>query len=89
MNTSLTFESLSTEWSRTDSEGLVRVIPSNGFRASFGIVARISQISDDDEYYPELVMTHDTVVVKIDDHDEPRALMLASRIDELLDETHA
>jgi hypothetical protein len=32
-------------------------------------------------------MTNDTVIVKIDDADEAKALLLAQRIDEVFDET--
>lgn len=83
----LTFESLSTAWSRTDSEGLTRVIATDGFRSSFVVVAKIGPIAEALDYYPELVMSNDTVIVKIDDADEAKALLLAQRIDEVLDET--
>lgn len=89
MSNALTFESLSTAWSRTDSEGLVRVIPTDGFRTSFVVVAKIGPLAEDITWYPELIMSSEQVVVKIDDTDEPKAFQLAARIDELFDETNS
>ncbi|MBP7760215.1 4a-hydroxytetrahydrobiopterin dehydratase [Candidatus Saccharibacteria bacterium] len=83
----LTFEALSTAWSRTDSEGLTRVIDTDSFRTSFVMVAKIGRVAEDLKYYPELVMSNDTVIIKIDDSDEAKALQLARLLDELLDET--
>lgn len=85
----LTFDALSTSWSRTDSEGLTRVIPTDSFRTSFVVVAKIGPLAEEATYYPELVMSDSQVVVKIDDSDEQKALALAKQIDELFDETNS
>ncbi len=83
------FASLPVQWSHTDSEGLVRVITTGGFRRGLAVVALIGRVAEQLEYFPELRLSHDEVVVMIDDHDPQQALELARQIDSTLDETLA
>ncbi|MFZ1812369.1 MAG: hypothetical protein WAU02_02465 [Candidatus Saccharimonadales bacterium] len=87
MSTPLTFESLSHEWSRTDSEGLQRVVRTDSFAVGSVVVAKISLIAEDVAYYPEVLLQRERVIITIDDSDEVKAFALAARIDTLLDET--
>ena len=80
-------DNLSVQWSRTDSEGLTRVVPTDSFRTGFVVIAKIGPLAEALDYYPELLMARDRVVVSIDDSDEAKASKLAKQIDALLDET--
>ncbi|HXH04895.1 MAG TPA: 4a-hydroxytetrahydrobiopterin dehydratase [Candidatus Nitrosotenuis sp.] len=77
-------ESLSYQWSRIDGQGLVRVVPVDGFKTGFILMAGIGELAESKAYYPELNLTSDKVTITIDDSDESAAFELAEGIDKLL-----
>lgn len=78
----ITFDSLSTEWSRTDGEGLVRILPIDGYKTGFIVMANIGPLAEQLNYFPEMTLTNEKVVVKIDDSEEQTAFTLAAAIDQ-------
>jgi len=79
----LNFEMLSTEWSHTDGEGYVRIIPIDSYKTGFVAMAHIGPLAEQLQYYPEITLCGDKVIIKIDDADQQTALQLARQIDDV------
>lgn len=79
---------LNVEWSNIDGEGLVRVVPTNSFRAGVELVAKLAEIAETAHHDPDVTLTNSKVVITLFSHDvsdvTERDIKFAKAIDELL-----
>lgn len=60
---------LNVAWSRIEGEGLVRVVPTDSFRSGVALVVMLADIADAQNHDPEVVLTHDEVIITLYSHD--------------------
>lgn len=62
-------EDLNVAWSNLDGEGLVRVVPTDSFRAGVGIVAKLADLAEQQGHDPDVLLTNSKVVITLFSHD--------------------
>ena len=80
---------LSIEWTQTDSEGLVRVIPTVSFSQGVLLVAALAQLAEQYDYNPEVKLQSKKVTVWLIDESSSevteREIAFARQIDGVLE----
>lgn len=79
-----THDDLSVQWAVIDSEGLVRVVPTDSFRTGFALTAQVGLAADELEYYPIVTLAADKVTITIPFDDDGVSHRLAHAIDTAL-----
>lgn len=81
-------QGLSVGWSNIDGEGLVRVVPTNSFRAGVELVAKLAELAEEQNHDPDVVLTSSKVIITLFSHDvsdvTERDIKFAKTVDELL-----
>jgi len=81
-------QGLNVEWSNIDGEGLVRVVPTDSFRAGVELVAKLAEVAERQNHDPEVLLEHDKVTITLISHDvsdvTERDIEFAKAVDELL-----
>ena len=79
---------LHVEWSNIDGEGLVRVVPTDSFRAGVALVAQLAEIAAAQNHDPEVLLTNSKVIITLLSHDvsdvTERDITFARAVDQLL-----
>lgn len=82
-------EDLNVAWSSIDGEGLVRVVPTDSFRAGAALVAKLAELAEAQGHDPDVLLTNSKVVVTLFSHDvqdvTERDFTYARAVDLLLD----
>jgi 4a-hydroxytetrahydrobiopterin dehydratase len=80
--------SLHVDWSLVEGEGLVRVVPLDTFRQGMQLVVRITELADQHNHHPDVLLTSSKMVLTLISHDEQRVterdIAFARALDELL-----
>ena len=79
---------LNVAWSQIDGEGLVRVVPTDSFATGVHFVAELAHIAEAHDHDPEVLLTHDKVVITLYSHDvqdvTDRDVAFAKAVDQLI-----
>ena len=82
-------EDLNVAWSQIDGEGLVRVVPTDSFRAGTILVAKLAELAEAQGHDPDVLLTNSKVVITLFSHDvqdvTERDIAFARAVDLLLE----
>lgn len=81
-------DDLDVAWSDIDGEGLVRVVPTDSFRAGVELVVKLAELAEAQGHDPDVQLTNSKVVITLFSHDvqdvTERDIAFARAVDTLL-----